>query len=100
MYLYVHSGSCAPATHKFSSLEDRFSGDAALAAFEMHQQQGNRRRRDSGNTQRLADRLRLDGFELLRHFGGEAVHLRIVEGGGNRRVLVPALAFDLLVLAL
>ena len=66
----------------------------------MHQQDGNRRRRDAGDARRLAHRGRANLLELLPHFVREARDARVVEIGGQARFLVAPLARDFFFLAL
>src|SRR5574337_1009703 len=66
----------------------------------MHQQQRDRGRGDAADARGLAERGRLRALELEQHLGGQATHPVVVETVRNGGVLVPALAFDLLALAL
>src|SRR5690606_36904352 len=76
------------------------SGHAAAAlALQVHQQQRNRRRGHARDALGLADAQRTHAFELLLHFGRQAAHGGVVEVLRDRRGLVPALALDLLALA-
>ena len=72
---------------------------SSLLALQVNQQQRDGGGSDAADARGLAHGLRARLLELEQHLGGEAAHAVIVEVGGDRRVLVAALAFDLLALA-
>src|SRR5690606_25521664 len=76
------------------------SGHAAAAlAFQVDQQQRDRRRGHTGNALGLADAQRTHALQLLLYLGRQAAHRGVVEIRGDRGGLMAALALDLLALA-
>src|SRR6185312_11804080 len=74
-------------------------GSSGGVALQVHQQQRDRGGGDAADAGGLAQRGRLAALELEQHIGGQAAHGVVVEAGGNRGLLVAALAGDLLALA-
>src|ERR1700722_6058265 len=74
------------------------AGETAL--FQVHEQDGHRRRGHSRYACRLTDGGRSDLNELLAHFVREPCESRVVEVRGQCRLLVSALPLDFLFLAL
>src|SRR5690349_1137151 len=80
----------------FRSLRAR----ALRYALQVHEEERDCRRRDTGNACRLADSFRPLRSKLLPHFVGEPPHLRVIERLGKLGRFLRLASRDLLLLAL